>query len=160
MGITAYFAILSAAAVSDGWSTRTGRIFSLYITPRYLFLIFVRFASLGVYLYNLQLSRGIRLMIVGDVVPWLSGIATSVMIRTWLSGSNATFPMTLSTIHWAVSVTFSLLYVVGLAVTFRDIRRKLANSEDLQEKETSHPTFTTETSTLIVDDFRGSASDR
>ena len=131
MAAIAFFAVLTAAAISERQITGSGA-FSMFSDPRYLLATAIRFAGVGVCLYNLPLSRGMWLVIAGYLGPWLVGIATGLLIAGWYSAPNNLYPVLVARVGWAVSLLFSLVFVAGLAVTFRDIRRRLSNLEGFQ----------------------------
>ncbi len=135
MVVTAVFALLMAAAVSDKFDAATGT-YSSFADPRYLLSTAVRFAGAGVCLYNLRLSRGMWLVLAGYLGPWLVGIAINMTIAIWYSAPNTPFPTNVARMGWAAIQVLHLIFVLGLALTFRDIRRRLSNFEVPQDLET------------------------
>jgi hypothetical protein len=89
-------------------------------------------AGLGVLVYNLKLSGWMKVVIVGYFGPTLLGIAEGLVIMflpTFFAGTLLPTAY-LTTVNLIVQGICSLFFVVGLAMTFRDIRRKLAICED------------------------------
>lgn len=94
----------------------------------YLFIISyaTTLAGAGVLLFNVRLSGWMWVALAGFVGPMLLGILMSV--------AQATTPISLNghilvTVHVALNCVCSLVFVVGLAETFRDIRRRLTSRE-------------------------------
>jgi hypothetical protein len=85
-------------------------------------------AGLGVLFYNRRLSGWIWVWMAGQAGPlfWLAGEAVAVLQIPTTYYSNNT--------HLAIQTTLalvcSLLTLLGFAMTFRDIRRRLANYAD------------------------------
>jgi hypothetical protein len=131
MAAIAFFAILMAAAISERHITAPGTL-SAFAEPRYWLMTAVRFTGVGVCLYNLRLSRWMWLVLAGYIGPWLVGIATGLTIVVWYSAPNASFPVNVARVSWAASLVLHLVFVVGLAATFRDIGRRLSNLEGPQ----------------------------
>jgi hypothetical protein len=102
MAVTAFFAMRMAAAISERHLAGPG-ISSTFADPKYWLATGVRFAGVGVCLYNLRLSRGMWLVLVGYVGPWLSGLATGLTIAVWYSAPNATFPVNVARAGWAAN---------------------------------------------------------
>jgi hypothetical protein len=82
-------------------------------------------AGVGVLLYNRRLSRWMWVWIAGQSGPLLVMPLQALLIPLM---SNYTF----AAITMSLSLVCYLLTVVGFAMTFRDIRRKLAVYENAQ----------------------------
>jgi hypothetical protein len=88
---------------------------------------FISFALFGVLLYNIRLSGWMWVAIVGEIGRPLFFIAVSLGATTWPGAVSGTM---LVTVHLFVNNVFSLVFIVGLAMTFRDVRRRLTSRED------------------------------
>src|SRR4051812_1426912 len=115
MAVTAFFAFLMAAAISDRWRDAAQGSVSSFADLKFLLATAVRFAGVGVCLYNLRLSRGMWLVLAGYIGPWLSGIATGLTIVLCYSNPKAPFPENVARVGWAASLVLSVGFVVGLA---------------------------------------------
>lgn len=100
------------------------------IAGEYMYLVVfsyaVTLAGAGVLLYNVRLSGWMWVALAGYVGPVLIGILMNV--------ARATTPFSLDgrvlvTVHLALNGVFSLVFIVGLASTFRDITRRLTSRE-------------------------------
>jgi hypothetical protein len=132
MAVIAFFAVLMAAAISERHITAPGSL-STFADPKYWLTTAVRFAGAGVCLYNLRLSWWMWLVLAGYIGPWLVGIATGLTIVVWNSAPNASFPVSVARVSWAANLVLQLVFVVGLAAAFRDIRRRIPDLEGPQE---------------------------
>jgi hypothetical protein len=113
MGVVALSAVLFAAT-------------SLSVAGQFMYLVAFDYAvalvGAGVLLYNVRLSPWMWVAFTGYAVPMLTGILVSF--------ASAMMPSPLfSTVHFALNGVFSILFVLGLAMTFRDVRRSLAGRE-------------------------------
>ncbi len=128
MAVTALFAILLSAAISERVYTSGDASLGSFIDPKFLVGTAIRFAGVAVIIRNLRLSSGMWLVLIGYVGPWLVAVATSVIIALWLSDGNSTSLVTsVVQVSWMASTFLAILLVIGLAITFREVREKLAN---------------------------------
>jgi hypothetical protein len=118
MGVIAVTAVFLAAT-----------IFSINGQNIYLALLYhiIALSAIGVFLYNIRLSRWMWIVIVGYAGPIFWGIIMSVMYAVWPALIPDAFMMTAS---FTPKSVFSLLFVVGLAMTFQDVRRTLTSREN------------------------------
>jgi hypothetical protein len=130
MAFTAVFAFLLAAAISERWRDASIGPIGTLADPKFLCATAIRFAGVGVCLYHLRLSRGMWLVLIGYIGPWLAGIATGLTIAIWYSSPNVPFPHPVARVGWLATQLLSLVFVVGLATTFRDVRRRLSNRSE------------------------------
>lgn len=93
----------------------------IILTSSYL----LSYAGVLVLLYNFRLSGWLWVAAVGYAGPPLFGLALSIASTMWPSLPG----VTIVAVHFFLNGTFSLLFVVGLAMAFRDIRRRLADRE-------------------------------
>jgi hypothetical protein len=121
---TAVIAILVSAALAEG------RYDPPFTDPRFLLSTAVLPAGAGVCLYNLRLSRGMWLVLAGYVGPWVVGWATHLTFAVRSSALDSDFIAWVGRVGWLANEVLSLVFVAGLAVTFRDIRRQLASPGD------------------------------
>jgi hypothetical protein len=88
-------------------------------------------AFLAVLFYNRRLSGWIWVWIAGQAGPllWWAGQATTFVLLPSPQYSNNTY----IAIQLTLNLVFSLLTLLGFAMTFRDIRRRLAIHCDTKE---------------------------
>ncbi len=104
---------------------------TLSLTGQYGYLVAFHYLTslvgVLVLLYNVRLSGWMWLAFTGMAGPMLTGIALNVASATWPSfvGSNIYL-----TVHLALNSVLSILFVLGLAMAFRDVRRRLTSRED------------------------------
>jgi hypothetical protein len=120
MGVIALAALLAANAIFI--SRRNFMFFSL-------FSLALSCAGLGVLFYHRRLSGWIWVWIAGQAGPllWLAGSAVVFVLRQSLfdSSNNA-----YQAIQITMDLVCSLISLLGIAMTLRDIRRRLAMYED------------------------------
>ncbi len=119
MGLIAVSALLTANAISV---SRGNFAFISLMSAG------VSCAAMGVLFYNRRLSGWIWVWIVGHTGPllWWAGHALAFVLLPSLLYSNNSF----IAIQTTLSLACSLLNLLGFAMTFRDIRRRLAVYED------------------------------
>lgn len=78
----------------------------------------IALAGVGVLVYNVRLSRWIWVAAVGYAGPMLILVFDLPKLSEWRSAR-------VLTVLYALNDMFSLLFVVGLALAFRDVRREL-----------------------------------
>ncbi len=78
--------------------------------------------ELGVLLYNRRLSGWIWALIAGNAVP--------LLLMTIMELLSPPITITFAAIQMSLGMVCSLLTVLGFAMTFRDIRRRLAIYEN------------------------------
>jgi hypothetical protein len=122
MAATAVIALLISAALAEG------RYDPAFTDPRFLLSTFVLVVGAGVCLYNLRLSRGMWLVLVGYIGPRVVGWATQLTFAVRGSALDSDFIARVGRVAWLANSVLSLVFVAGLAVTFRDIRRRLPTS--------------------------------
>jgi len=122
MVATAVIALLISAALAEG------RYDPPFTDPRFLLSSVVLVAGAGVCLYNLQLSRGMWLVLIGYIGPWVVRWATELTFAVRSPALNSDFIARVYRVGWLANTVLSLVLVAGLAVTFRDIRGRLATS--------------------------------
>jgi hypothetical protein len=110
MGLIALSALLMANAIFV-----TQGNFTFYA----VLIAAILFAGLGVLLYNRRLSRWMWVWIAGDSGPLL--VITLQQLQGLLFSNHTSIAILMS-----LNLVCALLTVVGFAMTFRDIRRKLA----------------------------------
>jgi hypothetical protein len=119
--------LMGVIAVSAVFLAATTLSISGHHTYLSLLSFGVSLAGLAVLLYNVRLSGWMWVATVGYAGPLLLSIFMS-LASVWSPGSlNGDLIMTL---HLAPGSVFALLFVVGLAMTFRGVRRRLASRED------------------------------
>jgi hypothetical protein len=85
--------------------------------------------GLGVFLYNRRLSKWMWAVIVGYVGP--TPLDFTVQLFTNLTSQNSyNLYLIINTIEHTL---FSIIFVAGIAMTFRDIRERFANAESERE---------------------------
>jgi hypothetical protein len=119
MGLIALSALIMANAI---FVTQGSFTFYTVLSAALLF------AGLGVLLYNRRLSRWMSFWIAGQSGPLLVMIVGALLSSLF---SNYTFVA----IQMSLYLVCSLLNVVGFAMTFRDIRRRLAVCENAPSSE-------------------------
>lgn len=122
MAVTAIVAVLLAAALADPFGSSFSAMFWVSTA--------VHLAGAGVCVYNLRVSRGIWLVLVGYLGQWITESAMRLVLAVWPSLFNSSAISNVVRVTWVANTTFSLVFVAGLAVTFRDLRRRLATSEE------------------------------
>ncbi len=122
MGVIAFSALLTANAIFISRGNFT-----------FLSLISAGFscAFLGVLFYNRRLSGWIWVWIAGQTGPllWWAGQALTFLLLPSPHYTTNTY----TAIQITLSLVFSLLTLLGVAMTLRDIRRRLAIYEDAEE---------------------------
>ena len=119
MGLIAVSALLMANAI---FVTQGNLIFYMVLFAAILF------AGLGVLVYNRRLSPWMWVWIAGQSGPLLVTTVGAMLSPLF---SNFTFVAIQMSLHLVCSV----LTVVGFAMTFRDIRRRLAIYENAPSRE-------------------------
>jgi hypothetical protein len=117
MGIIALTAILLAAMPKDVG----GAQWILQLIARMIAL-----AGVSVLVYNIRLSGWIWVAVVGYAGPMLILIFDLPRLSVWRSAQ-------VLTVSSALHDIFSLLFVVGLALAFRDVRRELNDKVESSE---------------------------
>lgn len=117
LGFIALAALLMAATI---FSSQGNHIYLM------LPIAIVSCAGLGVFVYNVRLSRWMWLVIVGYVGPGILGTVEGLVFVNLLPPlSNKA----MTTMYMAQQLAMSIFFVIGFAMTFRDIRRRLTIGE-------------------------------
>ncbi len=124
MAATAVVAILISAALAEGHYDPP------FADPRSLLSTAVLVAGVGVCLYNIRLSRGMWLVLIGYIGPSVVGCATHLTLSGRFAVLNSDFIARVYRVGWLANTVSSLALVTGLAVTFRDNRRRLDTAAD------------------------------
>src|SRR5687768_15937400 len=106
-------AVTAVVAVLFAFSDRYGSSY----WARFWVSTAVHFVGAGVCLYNLRLSRGMWLMLVGYLGPWFVDSAARLVFAVWSSRLTGIFLVNVGRVTWVANTAFSLLFVAGLAVT-------------------------------------------
>ena len=120
MGFIALSALFIAAALFSNQGRHTFFV---------LLLAAIGCAGLGVFFYNRRLSGWMWVVIAGYGGPTLLGAVGGLLMLLLPSPLTGN---TISTINLILNGVGSLLLVVGFAMTFRNIRRRLAICENTQ----------------------------
>ena len=80
--------------------------------------------GIGVFFYNVRLSRWMWLVILGYALQWLADFTRNLAV-SFLPSPPSNIQRTFQFIMQGIG---SLLFVIGFALTFREIRRRLAIS--------------------------------
>jgi hypothetical protein len=110
------------------------------LTGQYMYLVAFSYltslAGVVVLLYNVRFSGWMWFALAGWAGPMLS--STLLNFASAMSPSVAAGHIFL-TVHLALNSLFSILVVLGLAITFRDLRRRLASREDEPRSSSAEP---------------------
>ena len=88
--------------------------------------VVVSLAGVAVLLYNIRLSRWMWVAVAGYAVPLFVGIIPNLV--SVMSPSPLSFDM-IMTLTMGSGNLFRVLFVLGMAMTFHDVRRRLTNRE-------------------------------
>jgi hypothetical protein len=118
--------LMGVVAVSAVFLAVTTLSISGHHTSLFVISFSISLAGIAVFLQNVRLSRWIWVALAGYAGPLLLTMILNLASAMWPSSLHGDLIVTL---HLAPRTLFSFLFVAGMAMAFRDVRRRLASRE-------------------------------